>query len=127
MVVVVVVVGVGVGEHLTQAPFVLRAGVCITMGFEGWVGGAAANCSKRNGQGMQEQCRGKTILLGQLPLGHYVAHTHDHLCTHLRASPGLHFLLSNHSLCCELSQTGAGPFSPAASQTQVQLIRLHFT
>lgn len=115
---------VGVGEHLTQAPFVLRAGVCITMGFGG---GAAANCSKRNGQGMQEQYKGKTVLLEQLPLGHYHAHTHDHLCTHLRASPGLHFLLSNHSLCCELSQTGASPFSPAASQTQVQLIRLHFT
>lgn len=31
--------GVGVDEHLTQTPFVLRAGVCITMGLRGEMGG----------------------------------------------------------------------------------------
>lgn len=44
--------------------------------------GAAANCSKRDGQGILEQKT--TIQLEQLPIGHYHAETDDHLSSHLK-------------------------------------------
>lgn len=51
---------VGVGEHLTQTLFVLWVGVSITIELGGW---AAANCSKRDGRGILEEYKEKTILL----------------------------------------------------------------
>lgn len=68
---------VGVGEHLTQAPFVLWAEVCITTEFGG------GQLQTAVGKGMLEQYNEKTILLEQLPLGHYHAQTDDHLSSHL--------------------------------------------
>lgn len=93
---------VGVGEHLTQAPFVLWAGVCITMGLD--------SCKLRDGRGVLEHYKEKTILLEQLPLGHYHARRDDHLSSHLRChlififySITINYILSCLKQCPDLS------------------------